>query len=59
MSASTSRTETPSAEHAELDRYDTPQLLETLVEDHALAVQAVKAAAPELVRAVEDRKSVV
>ncbi|MFM8929425.1 MAG: N-acetylmuramic acid 6-phosphate etherase [Betaproteobacteria bacterium] len=53
MSASTSRTETASAEHAELDRYDTPQLLETLVEDHALAVRAVKAATPELVRAVD------
>lgn len=53
MNASTSRTETPNAEHAELDRYDTPQLLETLIEDHALAVRAVKAAAPELVRAVE------
>ncbi|MFM8509381.1 MAG: N-acetylmuramic acid 6-phosphate etherase [Betaproteobacteria bacterium] len=52
MSASTSRTETASAEHAELDRYDTPQLLETLVEDHALAVRAVKAATPDLVRAV-------
>ncbi len=48
-----SRTETPNAAHAELDRYNTPTLLATLVDDHAAAVQAVKAATPELVKAVE------
>ena len=53
MSSSPSRTETPNAAHAELDRYDTPDLLGALVDDHALAVQAVKAATPQLVKAVE------
>ena len=50
---STSRTETPSAAHADLDRYDTATLVSVLVDDQALAAQAVQKALPQLVRAVD------
>ena len=53
MSSRPTRTESTNTAHAELDRYDTPELLAALIDDHALAVQAVKAATPELVRAVK------
>lgn len=46
-------TESPSAEHAELDLYPTPQLVQALADDQRHAVQAVQRAAPALARAVE------
>ena len=46
-------TESPSAEHAELDRYATPALLQALVDDQLRAVQAVQRAAPMLAQAVD------
>lgn len=48
-----SRTEASHAAHAELDRYDTAALVEALVDDHTLAVQAVKAASTQLAVAVD------
>ncbi|WP_348693304.1 N-acetylmuramic acid 6-phosphate etherase [Duganella fentianensis] len=46
------KTETPSTEHAELDLYGVDQLVAALVDDHALAVRAVQAAAPAISAAV-------
>ena len=46
-------TESPSAQHAELDLYATPALVAALVHDQASAVQAVQRAAPALARAVD------
>jgi N-acetylmuramic acid 6-phosphate etherase len=45
-------TETPSAEHAQLDQYPTTELINTLVDDQTNAVRAVRAAAPRLAAAV-------
>jgi N-acetylmuramic acid 6-phosphate etherase len=45
-------TETPSAEHAQLDQYPTTELINTLVDDQTNAVMAVRAAAPRLAAAV-------
>ena len=46
------KTETPSAEHAQLDQYPTTELINTLVDDQTNAVKAVRAAAPRLAAAV-------
>ncbi len=48
-----STTETPSAEHGGLDRYDTRALVDALVGDQARAADAVMRAAPDLARAVD------
>jgi len=53
MSTIPSRTESTHGAHAELDRYDTSTLVAALIDDQALALQAVKAAAPQLVAAVD------
>ena len=50
---STSATESTHQTHAGLDRYDTPRLVAALVDDHALAVQAVQAACAQLATAVD------
>jgi N-acetylmuramic acid 6-phosphate etherase len=47
------RTESPRDDHAELDRYPTPQLVQALVDDQQRAVQAVQAAAPRIAQAVD------
>ena len=47
------KTETPSASHTDLDLYDLADLVGALVDDQALAADAVRTAAPELVLAVE------
>ena len=47
------RTEQPHPDHPQLDRYDTAMLVEAFVADQALAAQAVRAAAPQLARAVD------
>ncbi len=46
-------TETPSHEHAQLDQYPLPELVAALIDDHALAVRAVRHAAGALALAVE------
>ena len=46
-------TETPSLNHAQLDQYPTADLVQTLVDDQLAAVNAVRAAAPLLARAVD------
>ncbi len=46
-------TESPNAAHASLDLYPTARLVGVLVDDQAAAADAVRAAAPRLVRAVE------
>lgn len=46
------KTETPSAEHAQLDQYPTTELINTLVDDQTNAVKAVRAAVPRLAAAV-------
>ena len=46
------KTESASTEHAELDLYGVDQLVAALVDDHALAVRAVQAAAPAISAAV-------
>lgn len=46
-------TETPDARHPRLDRYDTPDLVAAFVDDQVEAVAAVRAAIPELARAVD------
>jgi N-acetylmuramic acid 6-phosphate etherase len=46
-------TERPHPGHADLDLYDTARLVDTLVEDQALAATAVRAAGPALARAVD------
>ena len=48
-----SNTETPHGAHADLDRYATQRLGDALVDDHALAVQAVQAASGSIARAVD------
>ncbi len=48
-----SRTETPHAQHALLDRYSTTDLVQAFVSDQALAAQAVQGARAALVQAVE------
>jgi N-acetylmuramic acid 6-phosphate etherase len=47
------KTETPSASHTDLDLYTLTELVDTLVDDQAAAADAVRAAGPELVLAVE------
>jgi N-acetylmuramic acid 6-phosphate etherase len=46
-------TETPNTEHSQLDQYPTPQLVETLVADQLTAINAVRAAAPQIAAAVD------
>ncbi len=46
-------TETPSTAHADLDLYATEDLVSALVEDQLQAVSAVRAAGPQLARAVD------
>jgi N-acetylmuramic acid 6-phosphate etherase len=47
------KTETPNTEHAHLDQYPTGQLVETLVDDQLTAIEAVRAAAPQIAAAVD------
>ncbi|MFD2365039.1 N-acetylmuramic acid 6-phosphate etherase [Pseudoduganella sp. GCM10020061] len=47
------KTETPNTEHAHLDQYPTGQLVETLVNDQLTAIEAVRAAAPQIAAAVD------
>jgi len=47
------KTETPSALHADLDLYNTPELVAAFVEDQLNAVNAVRTAAPQLAAAVD------
>jgi len=47
------KTEAPSGSHTDLDLYDLADLVDALVDDQAQAAVAVRAAAPELVLAVE------
>lgn len=47
------QTETPSAEHADLDRYDSLHLVHAFANDQLAAVAAVQAAAPQLAAAVD------
>ena len=49
----TLHTETPSTQHAQLDQYATPALVQALVDDQALAAEAVKRAGPALAQAVD------
>ena len=46
------KTETPDSRHADLDLYPTDELVAVLVDDQANAVNAVRAAAPSIARAV-------
>ncbi|NRR29975.1 N-acetylmuramic acid 6-phosphate etherase [Oxalobacteraceae bacterium] len=46
-------TETPRQEHAQLDQYPVEQLVAALTDDQLVAVQAVRAAAPQLAAAVQ------
>ena len=46
------KTETPDSRHADLDLYPTDELVAVLVDDQVNAVNAVRAAAPFIVRAV-------
>jgi N-acetylmuramic acid 6-phosphate etherase len=47
------KTETPSTTHQNLDEYETPALIAAFVDDQAEALQAVRAAAPQLAAAVQ------
>jgi N-acetylmuramic acid 6-phosphate etherase len=47
------RTEQPHPDHPALDSYDTAALIEAFAADQALAAQAVRAAGPQLARAVD------
>jgi N-acetylmuramic acid 6-phosphate etherase len=47
------KTETPSSEHTQLDQYPVPELVAAFVDDQFHAVQAVRAAAPQLAAAIE------
>ncbi|WBS02932.1 N-acetylmuramic acid 6-phosphate etherase [Pseudoduganella sp. SL102] len=47
------KTETPSSEHTQLDQYPVPELVAAFVDDQFNAVQAVRAAAPQLAAAIE------
>jgi len=49
----TIRTEEPHPAHAALDRYDTAALVDAFVADQAEAAAAVRAAAPQIARAVD------
>jgi N-acetylmuramic acid 6-phosphate etherase len=51
--SSVSATETPDARHPRLDRYATPDLVAAFVDDQTEAVAAVRAALPDLARAVD------
>jgi len=46
-------TETPDAKHPRLDRYATPELVAAFVDDQDDAVAAVRAAVPDIARAVD------
>jgi N-acetylmuramic acid 6-phosphate etherase len=46
-------TETPDARHPRLDRYATPDLVAAFVDDQSAAVAAVRAAVPDIARAVD------
>jgi N-acetylmuramic acid 6-phosphate etherase len=46
-------TETPDAKHPRLDRYATPELVAAFVDDQIDAVAAVRAAVPDIARAVD------
>lgn len=46
-------TESPDDRHPDLDRYDTPSLVRAFVDDQAQALQALAAAIPAIVEAVE------
>jgi N-acetylmuramic acid 6-phosphate etherase len=46
------KTETPSTQHTELDLYSVEELVDALVDDQALALQAVKAASAQISAAV-------
>jgi N-acetylmuramic acid 6-phosphate etherase len=48
-----SGTEAPDAKHPRLDRYATPELVAAFVDDQVEAVAAVRAALPEIARAVD------
>lgn len=50
-------TETPSAQHTDLDLYPTGKLIEVLIEDQFDAVHAVRAAAPQISLAVSEAVS--
>ncbi|MES2049089.1 MAG: N-acetylmuramic acid 6-phosphate etherase [Pseudomonadota bacterium] len=45
-------TETPSAQHTELDLYPTHQLIDVLIDDQFAAVHAVRAAGPQITDAI-------
>jgi N-acetylmuramic acid 6-phosphate etherase len=47
------KTETPSTEHGQLDQYPTPELVGALVDDQLVAINAVRAAAPQITAAVD------
>lgn len=47
------KTETPDQRHAELDLYSTEELVAVLADDQLAAVNAVRAAAPSITRAVD------
>jgi N-acetylmuramic acid 6-phosphate etherase len=47
------KTETPSSEHPQLDQYPVPELVAAFVDDQFGAVQAVRAAAPQLAAAID------
>jgi N-acetylmuramic acid 6-phosphate etherase len=51
--AAAATTETPDARHPRLDRYATPDLVAAFVDDQFDAVAAVRAALPEIARAVD------
>jgi N-acetylmuramic acid 6-phosphate etherase len=47
------KTETPAQDHAQLDQYPTTELVSVLVDDQINAVNAVRAAAPQIAAAVD------
>jgi N-acetylmuramic acid 6-phosphate etherase len=47
------KTETPNQEHAQLDQYPTGRLVGAIVDDQVNAINAVRAAAPQLAAAVD------
>ena len=51
-SSSMLNTETPSSRHPDLDLYALPELIDAFIEDQLAAVNAVRAAGPQLVAAV-------
>jgi N-acetylmuramic acid 6-phosphate etherase len=48
------KTEAPHPRHPDLDRYDTPTLVQAFVDDQAEAVRAVQNAAPQIAQAVSE-----